>query len=321
LLRIAQQQYPADYRINDALAYSCLRRVTPARIDDAVRFSTCALALRPQSAHAHFFLAEALTAKNAHGEAVVAFSNAIALKPDFIHAYTGRANSYRVLGQSEKALADFAKGIAINPQMSDGWIARADALAIMGQDELACADYSAAFARSLGPANKLWQKYLEQRDKIARKLAKEQPAEVRGQTVVLGYNHWASNGNRQGKMQDGADLRWESNLKLKMLHAVNGAKIGIVVGKPFDKLTLEDLKKFNFRDEKVARAGLNPGAVLAVRTADGNLAKLRIVGYRAKHDFGFEEAGSLTPYLAAFYIRSPNVNEMHLEIEWVIYRD
>jgi tetratricopeptide (TPR) repeat protein len=59
LLRRSQQQHPADFCLNTNLGI-VLHEVTPPERDEAARFLTAAVALRPESAGAHLNLGNAL---------------------------------------------------------------------------------------------------------------------------------------------------------------------------------------------------------------------------------------------------------------------
>src|SRR5262249_16935520 len=71
LLRQAQQQHPGDFWINHELAYG-LGLLNPPRWEDAIRFCTAAVALRPRSAGAYLNLGWVLHEKGALDEAVAA---------------------------------------------------------------------------------------------------------------------------------------------------------------------------------------------------------------------------------------------------------
>jgi hypothetical protein len=126
---------------------------------------------------------------------------------------------------------------------------------------------------------------------------------IKGQTVILGTFAWTMDGNKQGNVRT-ADFEWQK----PYLFPRNGAKAVLVPDQPFEKITAEDLGKLKYSTDKISESILRPGAVVAVRTARGNLAKLKVVRYRALHDFDFKEA-----------IRLSDIKEYHLEVEWVIY--
>jgi hypothetical protein len=52
LLKMAQRRFPSDFMINNELQYA-LRQCQPPRIEEAIRFSTAAVAIQPQSPGVH----------------------------------------------------------------------------------------------------------------------------------------------------------------------------------------------------------------------------------------------------------------------------
>ncbi len=85
-------------------------------------------------------------------------------------------------------------------------------------------------------------------------------------------------------------------------------------------MTREDLAGLAYLAKKLARDSLTPGTVLALRTTEGNFAKLRVVGYRSCHDFSFPEAKLLSAEWRANGLKTPDQQNYHLEVEWVLYR-
>ena len=53
--------------------------------------------------------------------------------------------------------------------------------------------------------------------------------------------------------------------------------------------------------------------VFAVRTGEGNFAKLKVIGYRDSHDFSFEDAKYIPPDLKTFVLSRPKIADRHLE--------
>ena len=66
--------------------------------------------------------------------------------------------------------------------------------------------------------------------------------------------------------------------------------MALVVDVPFEKLSGDDLRKLTYQSDAISNTSLKPGTVLAVRTSEGNFAKLKIFGYRDSHDFSFDDA-------------------------------
>jgi serine/threonine protein kinase/tetratricopeptide (TPR) repeat protein len=125
LLRNAQQRFPNDVWINDVLASTYMNSYAPPQYDEAFRFYSCALSVRPQNYRLHTSVAQILNAKRIFDEAVAQFSRAIELKPDYLDALLGRGGAYFAQGQRDKALADLSKAIELHPLSASAWETRA----------------------------------------------------------------------------------------------------------------------------------------------------------------------------------------------------
>jgi hypothetical protein len=151
---------------------------------------------------------------------------------------------------------------------------------------------------------------------------KKEDEPVKGQTVILGTWTWDIETNKQGGDVKGVDVRWEQATATEQyLVPLNGA--GLIVfdkKKEFEKITREDLAELKYSDEKLANDALAPGTVVALRTNEGNFAKLKVVKYRELHDFSFPEAKLLNEAMKEFMLKSPNTKKYHIEVEWVLYR-
>jgi tetratricopeptide (TPR) repeat protein/serine/threonine protein kinase len=114
LLRRAQEEHPADFWINVALAET-LNQKAPTDRAQAVHFHQVALALRPQSAVVYNNLGVALAVQGKQEEAVAAFGKAIALQPDYAMAHSNLGSSLKEQGKLEEALTALRKAIALKP--------------------------------------------------------------------------------------------------------------------------------------------------------------------------------------------------------------
>jgi eukaryotic-like serine/threonine-protein kinase len=178
LLQKAQRRYPSDFWINESLG-AYLTHEKRLRLNEALRYLTAAVALRPQSPGAHFKLGLALARNGASEEAVAAFQEAIRLKPGFIEAHlqlgqhrvavakdfegaivefsnvieldpmsvkawTGRGLAHLRLCRYDSALADFSTAVRVNPTAPMGWLGRGDLYVELEQWSKAAADFSKA---------------------------------------------------------------------------------------------------------------------------------------------------------------------------------
>src|SRR5262249_43279595 len=87
LLRRAQRQYPGDQFINVVLGGLCSSYLRPPRYDEAARFWTAALAVRPHNPYLRIALGTVFSKQGAFSEAAAEFSKAVELKPDFADAH------------------------------------------------------------------------------------------------------------------------------------------------------------------------------------------------------------------------------------------
>lgn len=115
LLRRAQRQYPSDFWINHDLGVA-LGRVTPPEWDEAVRFLTAAVALRPDSPGAHYDLGFALRRKGQMDEAIACYRKAIEIDPKYAAAHVGQGIALHNTGKVQEAIASFRMAIEIDPK-------------------------------------------------------------------------------------------------------------------------------------------------------------------------------------------------------------
>jgi serine/threonine protein kinase/tetratricopeptide (TPR) repeat protein len=112
VLRRAQQLYPNDFLINARLGL-CLSKTTPPQSEDAVRFSSIAVALQPDNPGARLNLGLALARNGKLDEAIAAYRKAIELKPDYAMAYYGLGHTFGKQGRLEEAIAAYHKAIEL----------------------------------------------------------------------------------------------------------------------------------------------------------------------------------------------------------------
>jgi tetratricopeptide (TPR) repeat protein len=138
LLRRAQQQYPADFWVNFNLSWF-LQKMTPPELDDAVRFLTAAVALRPESMEVHFILGYLLHGKGQVEEAIACYQKAIALDSKFALAHYSLAVLLGDKGQVDEAIACYRKAIELDPKLARAHLNLGNALMKKGQFDEAIA--------------------------------------------------------------------------------------------------------------------------------------------------------------------------------------
>jgi Tfp pilus assembly protein PilF len=143
LLRRAQAQYPADFWINHDLG-NALQAVTPPQREEAVRFLTAAVSLRPDSPGAHLNLGVTLIYHDQLDEAIACFHQAIALDPKLAAAHTNLGTALVSKGQVEEAIACYHKALELDPKYAWAHNNLGNALAGKGQVEQAIACFKKA---------------------------------------------------------------------------------------------------------------------------------------------------------------------------------
>jgi serine/threonine protein kinase/Flp pilus assembly protein TadD len=149
VLRKAQQQYPGDLWLNDTFASVCLE-AQPPHFDEAIRYYSVALALRPNNPYFACRIGEANLGKGAYADAIAALSRAIALKPDYVDALWSRGNAYLKTGAPEQALADASRVVELMPESAAPRRERGVVYDSLKQWTTAIADYSEALKLDSG---------------------------------------------------------------------------------------------------------------------------------------------------------------------------
>jgi tetratricopeptide (TPR) repeat protein len=144
-LRDAQRQYPTDLWITSTLAEWCRSCGQP---DNAVRFYTAAVVLRPQNQHFVYCLGEALLNKGSPREAVAELSRVIEWNPNHVGALWSRGIAYSKLGQPDQVRDDFSRVLALGYRSPHAWYWRGWAYTHLGQWDKALADFSNYYDRS-----------------------------------------------------------------------------------------------------------------------------------------------------------------------------
>jgi serine/threonine protein kinase/Flp pilus assembly protein TadD len=176
LLTEAQGRHSDDFWVNHSLG---LHLVASNRSEEAIRFFSVAVALRPNSAGTRSKLGWALERSNRIDEAIATYRAAVELNPNHIQSrfYLGfvlafpkkdyhgaiaqysrilelspgdpptlihRAAAYMYLGRLPEALADLDEALKRDPKRPDGWFGRAELYKRRGERETAIANYSKA---------------------------------------------------------------------------------------------------------------------------------------------------------------------------------
>jgi serine/threonine-protein kinase len=139
LLRRVQAHHPGDFWVNENLG-AALQRVTPPEQEEAVRFLTAAVALRPDSPGAHLNLGGALKDTGQWDEAIACCRKAIELDPKYAAAHFDLGIALGIKGQWDGAIACSRKVIELDPKDAFAHANLGNALLHKGQwdEAIAC---------------------------------------------------------------------------------------------------------------------------------------------------------------------------------------
>jgi len=143
LLRRAQQAFPGDFWINHDLGIA-LSHCHPPRHEEAIRFLTAAVALRPDSAGVRLNLGNTLARAGRLDEAVVAYRQAIGLKPDYTNAHLRLGLILVEKGHLDEAAAAFRRASELKPDYGDAYYVLGNLLLHTGRVDEALATYRRA---------------------------------------------------------------------------------------------------------------------------------------------------------------------------------
>jgi serine/threonine-protein kinase len=128
LLRQAQMQYPEDFWVNAVLSLRLLFSARPSHsvrpvdapdlplLNEAIRFMSASLAIRPESVWMHYQLGNALRARGDLEGALAAQQKALALNPSFADAHVEIGAILQDKGDLDGSIAAYKKGIDLDPE-------------------------------------------------------------------------------------------------------------------------------------------------------------------------------------------------------------
>jgi serine/threonine protein kinase/Flp pilus assembly protein TadD len=116
-LKRAQEAFPGDFWINHDLGMA-LQECRPPQLDDAIRFLTAAVAIRPQSPGARLNLGVALRKRGRLDEATAVYRRVIELKPDYAMVHRNLCLILVESGHFDAAVAAWREAVAL--MLEDG---------------------------------------------------------------------------------------------------------------------------------------------------------------------------------------------------------
>jgi serine/threonine-protein kinase len=142
----ARSRNPADFWFNHHLGVLCRDALKPPRVEDAIRFLSIAVALRPGSPGARHNLGRALGAKGQRDEAIAEYRAALALDPNYGLAHNSLGVALHGERQWEEAIVELRAAIAINPKFAGAHSNLGTALSKKGELDAAILEYRTSIA-------------------------------------------------------------------------------------------------------------------------------------------------------------------------------
>jgi tetratricopeptide (TPR) repeat protein len=143
LLRNAQRRYPDDFWINELLG-AALSNSQPPLSEEAIRYYTAAVSLRPGSPGAHLNLGVALSDQGQLDEAIAENREALRLKKDYAKAHVNLGLDLSRKGDVDAAIREYQVALQINPKLIEAHDNLGNALDEKGDVDGAIREYQAA---------------------------------------------------------------------------------------------------------------------------------------------------------------------------------
>jgi superkiller protein 3 len=209
VLRLAQARFPGDFWVNLDLAHAPgmdtgeVRALYP-RPEEAVRYLSAAVAVRPGSAIAHNNLGNALRAQGKLAEAVAAHQEAIRLRPDLAAAHSNLGNALRTQGKLVEAVAAYREAIRLRPDLAEPHSNLGIALQVQGKLAEAVAAYREAIRLrpNLAQAHSNLGVALRDQGKLAEAVAACTEAVRLRPAFAEAHNHLGNALRAQGKLAE-----------------------------------------------------------------------------------------------------------------------
>jgi serine/threonine protein kinase/Flp pilus assembly protein TadD len=144
VLRCAWRLDPGDFWVNYDLAEVHKIKDHYTKPEDAIRFGSAAVAIRPRSFTAHNSLGIALKDAKKLDEAAAEFRAALQLKPDHAYARNNLGNILAEQGKFEEATVEFREALRLQPDFASPHDGLGNALCDLGKPAEAVAEYREA---------------------------------------------------------------------------------------------------------------------------------------------------------------------------------
>jgi tetratricopeptide (TPR) repeat protein len=144
LLRRAQHQYPSDLWVNDALGDLSWGAFRPPRTDEALRFYSIALALRPTRPQLHYMVGLVLHHQRDVEGAIREYQAALRINPNDAWAHVDLGNALDDKKDVEGAIREYQAALKIDPNVAVAHNNLGNALSYKKDIEDAIREYQAA---------------------------------------------------------------------------------------------------------------------------------------------------------------------------------
>jgi serine/threonine protein kinase/Flp pilus assembly protein TadD len=149
VLRQGQRRHPGNFWVNQELA-QWLSELGPAHLEEAVRYYTAAVAVRPLSVGAHYNLGLALLDKGQLDEAIAEYREVIRLQPDLAWAHHNVGIALARKGKLDEAIAAYREAIRLQKDGREAHNNLGVALRDKGQLDEAMAEFREAIRITKG---------------------------------------------------------------------------------------------------------------------------------------------------------------------------
>ena len=115
------------------LFYKGLNAGQNGKYNDAVRYYSEYIKLKPDYAGAYYNRGNAYYKLGKYTDAISDYTQAIKINPNIANAYFGRGLAYYKLGKYTEAISDYTQAINIKPDNADSYLGRGNAYGLLGK--------------------------------------------------------------------------------------------------------------------------------------------------------------------------------------------
>jgi tetratricopeptide (TPR) repeat protein len=199
--RDGQYAYPGDFWLNFDLSNRFYDRKEFA---EAVRYSSVAVSIRPDSAAAHNNLGRVLLGQKKLDEAIAEYRQAIALDPQFARSHNNLGVALRDQGKPDEAVAECQKAIELDPKFAMFHTNLGNALRDQGRVDEAVAEHRQAIELDpkYAPAHNGLGNALYDQKKLDEAIAEYCKAIELDPNDALAHSNFGVGLDHQGKVEE-----------------------------------------------------------------------------------------------------------------------